>query len=97
MEEESEAVQPREARGTTPIADFAKLSVSMPERREVTTPLVLPPMPEQAVPADVEMVAEEPGEGDVLGEAQLMFGRKEKDLTQGEWAELKEWRKQWSC
>ncbi len=28
MEEKSEAVPPREARGTTPVLDFAKLSVS---------------------------------------------------------------------
>ncbi len=44
---------------------------------------VLPPMPEQAAPADVEMAAEEPEEEDVLGDAQVMFGKKEKDLTEG--------------
>ncbi len=92
MEEESEAAPPREAWGTTPIADFAKLSVSTLERQEVTTPPVLPPMMEQATPADVEMAVEEteemaveePEEGDVLGEAQLMFGKKEKNLMPGE-------------
>ncbi len=92
MEEESGAAPPRETRGTTPILDFARLTVSMLERREVTTLLVLPPMPEQAAPADVEMAAEEteetateePEEEDVLGDVQVLFGKEEKDLTQGE-------------
>ncbi len=75
-----------------PILDFAKLRVSTPERREVTTLPVLPPMPEQAGPVDVEMAAEEteetateePEEADVLGDAQFLFGKEEKDLMQGE-------------
>ncbi len=105
MDEESEAAPPREARGTTPILDFAKLMVSMLERQEVTTPPVLPPVLEQAAPADVEMAeeeteetaTEEPEEGDVLGDAQFLFGKKDNDLMQGERANLEEWRKQWAA
>ncbi len=83
MEEESEAAPPREAWGTTPVMDFAKLSVSAgtPERQEVSTPPVLPHVSEQAAPADVEMAAEEPEAEGVLGEVQLMFGKSEKRLT----------------
>ncbi len=93
MEGASEAVQPREARGTTPILDFARLTVSTLDRREVMMPPVaqevLPPLPEQVAPVDVEMAAEEVAteeteEEDVLGEAQALFGKKEKDLTEGE-------------
>ncbi len=102
MEEESEAAPPREAQGTTPILDFAKLMVSMLDCWKVTTLLVLLPMPQQAAPADVEMAAEETEEmaaeeleeEDVLGEAQLMFGKEEKNLMQGERADHEEWRKQ---
>ncbi len=49
------------------------------------------PVQEQAAPADVEMAVEEteetameePEEGDVLGDAQVLFGNDEKDLMQG--------------
>ncbi len=92
MEEESEVAPRREAWGTMPILDFAKLSVSAGtlERQEVSTPPVLSPVPEQAAPADVEMAVAEPEEEDALGEAQLMFGKSEKRLTQGEKARLEE-------
>ncbi len=98
MEEESEAATPREAQGMTPVADFAKLSVSAGtlERQEVSTPPVLSPVLEQAAPADVEMAAAEPEEGDVLGHMQLMFGKLKKQLTPGEKARLEELRKQWA-
>ncbi len=61
MDEDSEAAPPRDARGTMPVMDFARLTVSTPERWEVTTspelPPVLPSVPEQAAPANVEMAA----------------------------------------
>ncbi len=64
MEEDSGAAPTREAWGTTPILDFARLTVSTPERQEVTTlallPPVLLPVSEQAAPVDVEMATEEP-------------------------------------
>ncbi len=84
-----------------PVMDFARLMVLTPERQDVTTPPVLPvlpPVPEQAVPANVEMAAEEPEEEeDVLGDAQMMFGKKEKELMEGERAQLQERRKQWAA
>ncbi len=102
MEGDSEAAQPREAWGTMPILDFARLRVSMLDHREVTTPPALlealPPVPEQVAPVNVVMAAdevamEEPEEEDVLGEVQALFGKKEKDLTEDEQAELVEQRK----
>ncbi len=93
MDKDSRPAPPRDARGTTPVMDFARLMVSMPERWKVTTPSVLPvltPVPEQAAPADVEMAAEEPEEEDILGDAQVMFSKKEKDLMEGERAQLEE-------
>ncbi len=61
MEEASETALPREAICTTPVADFAKLTVSMgmPEWQEVSTPPMLPPVPEQVGPQDMEMAAPE--------------------------------------
>ncbi len=83
MEEESEAALPREARGTMPVLDFAKLSVSAGtlEQQGVSTSPVLSPVLEQAAPADVEMAAAEPEAGDILGEVELTFGKPDKDLT----------------
>ncbi len=83
MEEASEAVPPREVWGTTPVLDFTKLSVSAgtPERQEVSTLPVLPPVPEQAALQDIEMAATEPETEDVLGEMELMFGKLKRDLT----------------
>ncbi len=79
---------------------LARLGVSTPERQEVTTlpvlPPALPPVLEQAAPVDVEMATEEPEEDDVLGDVQVLFGKKEKDLTKGERAELEGRRKQWA-
>ncbi len=62
MEMVDEAAPPREARGMTLVADFARLTVSMgmPKRQEVSTLPVMPPVPEQAGPQDVEMAAPEP-------------------------------------
>ncbi len=96
MEEASEAVLPREAWGTTPVLDFAKLSVSAgtPERQEVSTPPVLPPMPEQAAPADVEMAMAEPEVRDVLGEMELRFSKPERHLTLAEKIQYQELKKQ---
>ncbi len=95
MEGDSEAAPPRDAWGTTLVLDFARLRVSTPERREVTTPPVplpvLPPVQEQAAPAEVEMAVEEAEETameepeeDVLGDTQVMIGKDEKDLMAGE-------------
>ncbi len=54
--------------------------------------------PEQAVPEEVEMAEEEVlMEEPVLDEAMFMFGKSEKDLTEGEWAKLEEQRKQWDA
>ncbi len=81
--------------------DFARLTVSTPERWEVTTPPVLLPMlpsvPEQDAPADVEMAVEETEEEDIVGDAHMMFGKKGKDLMDGERAQLEERRKQWAA
>ncbi len=87
MEEMSEAVPHIEAQGTMPIANFAKLSVSAgtPERQEVSTPPVLPPVQEQAGPQDVEMV--ETGPNTVVSEedeAELTFGEPSRKLTPAE-------------
>ncbi len=93
---DNEAALPRDARGTAPIMDFARLTVSMLEHQEVTslTPQIeLPPVPEQAAPDEVEMaaeevVSEEPEEEDGLGEVQALYGKDEKDLTEDERAGL---------
>ncbi len=51
--------------------------------------ITLPPVQEQATPADVEMAAEEVAmeetEGeDVLGDVQMMFGKDKKYLMEGQ-------------
>ncbi len=97
MEKVSGAMLPREARGMTPVADFAKLSVSAgtPERQEVSTLPVLPPMPEQAALQDIEMAATEPETEDVLGEMELMFGKPARDLTPAEEVQYQQYKKAW--
>ncbi len=69
--------------------DFARLHVTMLDRQEVTSPMpvvVLPPVQEQVAPEEVDMTAEEvvteePEEGGgFLGDAQMLFGKDEKDL-----------------
>ncbi len=97
MEEASEAVPPREAQGMMPVLDFAKLSVSAGtlERQELSTLPVLPPIPEQAAPQDIEMAATEPETEDVLGETQLLFGKLLRELTPAEKIKYQEYKKQW--
>ncbi len=112
--------------------DFARLHVTTPEHREVTSlvlvitlppvqeqvapeevKMVMPPVqeqvapeeiaPEQAVPEEVEMaeeevLEEEPKErGDILDDVQFLFGRSEKELTEGQRAKLEEQWKQWDA
>ncbi len=81
----------------TPVLDFAKLSVSAgkPERQEVSTPPVLPPVLEQAAPQNVKMTMTEPEMEDVLGEMELMFGKPERELTLAEKIKYQEYKKQW--
>ncbi len=57
--EQDKTVLPREARGTTPVADFARLTVSMgtPEGQRVSTLPVMPSVREQIAPQDIEMTA----------------------------------------
>ncbi len=111
MEEEqmggdSEAALPRDARGTTPTMDFARLQVLMQDRWEVTSPtpvITLPPVPEQVVPDEVEMAAEEAAteepekEWSVFGEVQAFFGKDEEDLDEVEQADLAEHTKRWQA
>ncbi len=61
----------------------------------MSTPPVLPPMPEQAAPADIEMAVAEPEVGDILGEAELMFGKPERYLMLAEEIRYQELKKQW--
>ncbi len=103
MEEMSEVIPPRESRGMTPVADFAKLTVSVgtPEWQEVSTPPVLPPVPEQAGPQDVEMAV--PGPNTIVleeEEAEVAleeptFGVPRRRLTPAEEVELKKYQAQW--
>ncbi len=80
-----------------PVADFAKLSVSAgtPERQEVSTLPVLPPILEQAAPQDVEMAVAEPETEDVLGETELMFGKPHRDLMPAEEVQYQQYQKEW--
>ncbi len=86
--------------------DFARLQVTTPDRREVMSPtlqIVLPPVPEQVAPDEVEMAAEEAAteeparEQIVLGEAQALYGKDEEDLDEIEEAGLAEHGKRWQA
>ncbi len=126
MGEDGEAVLPREARGTMLVnLDFARLHVTTPEHRQVTSlvPVItLPPVQEQVVPEQVEMAAplvqeqvapkevvpeqaapeevemaeeevleeESAGKGDLLDDAQFIFGMREKNLMEDQRAQLEE-------
>ncbi len=61
----------------------------------MSTPSVLLPVLEQAAPADVEMAAAEPEVRDVLGEMELMFGKKRRKKREEEKIKYQELKKQW--
>ncbi len=100
MEEMSEAVPPREAWGTMPVANFAKLTVSagMLEWQEVSTLPVLPPVQEQAGPQDVEMAVTGPDMA-VLEEeeVELTFGEPPWKLTPAEEAKYQRYQDEWDA
>ncbi len=97
--------------------DFARLRVTTPDCREVTSPMpliTLPPVPEQVAPIEdapvavaseevkmaavEEVVTEEPEEReDAFSDAQMLFGKDEKDLTESQRADLEERWKQWDA
>ncbi len=61
----------------------------------MSSPLVLPPVQEQAALQDVEMAAAEPETEDILDEMELIFGKPSRELMPAEEVRYQQYQKEW--